>query len=270
MDQQEEALLLRLKVQVNCFLQCAGGSNSVDSMESIKCSLEQIATTNNLSTQLIETTGIGHAINKLCRDCGDVKVKKMAKSIRKKWREMVIAETTRESSLKVTKKRIHAAPVVSDGNTAPSKDTKHARLTGDQAVIKVGHPVCGPPRSSAAVVNVKVKHLRPNYNNLQEWMGEDQNLYIGRRGVVFVNGQRFPKHDSKWHNPFKIDKKKDNEAERVRVLKEYRGYVTAKIEAGELNLAELHGKNLGCWCHPLPCHGHVLCELLKTGEGNAI
>lgn len=23
-------------------------------------------------------------------------------------------------------------------------------------------------------------------------------------------------------------------------------------------LAALHGKRLGCWCHPLPCHGDVL------------
>jgi hypothetical protein len=28
-------------------------------------------------------------------------------------------------------------------------------------------------------------------------------------------------------------------------------------------LFELKGKILGCWCHPLPCHGDVLVKLIK-------
>lgn len=45
------------------------------------------------------------------------------------------------------------------------------------------------------VVNVKVKYIRPKYHNLKMWM-DDDNVYIGRKGVVFVDGQRFPKDSS--------------------------------------------------------------------------
>ena len=217
-----------------------------------------------MSAHILETSGIGHAINKLRRDCSDAEVQSLAKSVTKKWRRIVKAEMAQElPASEVAKKRARpdpAPPGASGGNGAPLEAKKRARTA----------PACGRPGPSAAVVNVKVKHIRPAYNNLQEWMGDAQNMYIGRRGVVFVDGQRFPKRDSKWHNPFKIDKKKDSGAERARVLDQYRGYVTAKIEAGDLNLAELRGKTLGCWCHPLPCHGHVLHELLQEqGAGGA-
>ena len=26
---------------------------------------------------------------------------------------------------------------------------------------------------------------------------------------------------------------------------------------------ELDGKVLGCWCHPQPCHGHTLIQLIN-------
>lgn len=48
------------------------------------------------------------------------------------------------------------------------------------------------------VVNVKVKYLHPEYENLQSWMEDKNNLYIGRRGIVFVNKERYPKENSKW------------------------------------------------------------------------
>lgn len=56
------------------------------------------------------------------------------------------------------------------------------------------------------VVNCKVKFIRPKYNDLKQWMQDPQNVYIGRAGVVFVDGQRFPKNASRFCNPFKVDK----------------------------------------------------------------
>jgi hypothetical protein len=44
-----------------------------------------------------------------------------------------------------------------------------------------------------SVVNVKVKHIRPEYANLKEWTSDLNNVYIGRRGIVFVNKERYPK-----------------------------------------------------------------------------
>lgn len=117
------------------------------------------------------------------------------------------------------------------------------------------------------VVNVRVEHLRPKYNNLKDWMNEPNNVYIGRKCVVFAfnnNGmkERFPKEDSIWANPFKIDSNNDRDA----VIEKYKRYINEKLNNNDglfLELLNLLGKNLGCWCHPEPCHGDVLLELLR-------
>lgn len=54
-----------------------------------------------------------------------------------------------------------------------------------------------------SVVNVRVTNLRPRHKNLSEWMKDPNNVYIGRGGIVFIDNKRFPKHDSKWANPYK-------------------------------------------------------------------
>lgn len=61
---------------------------------------------------------------------------------------------------------------------------------------------------------VKVKNIRPKYANLKEWMADPNNAYIGRAGIVFIDGVRFPKRDSVWANPFKIT----NECDRGSVI----------------------------------------------------
>eukprot|EP00475_Leptophrys_vorax_P009552 TRINITY_DN16322_c0_g1_i1.p1 TRINITY_DN16322_c0_g1~~TRINITY_DN16322_c0_g1_i1.p1 ORF type:complete len:137 (-),score=26.31 TRINITY_DN16322_c0_g1_i1:97-459(-) len=113
------------------------------------------------------------------------------------------------------------------------------------------------------VVNVKVKHIRPQYENLKEWMEDSKhNEYIGRGGVVFVNGERFPKRASIWANPFKISSTNSRE----QVVRDYEAYIRQKLTLGEIPLEELlklNGKNLGCWCHPEQCHGDILVKLVK-------
>ena len=56
------------------------------------------------------------------------------------------------------------------------------------------------------VVSVKVNNIRPQYKNLEERMKDENNVYIGRKGVVFINNKRFPHDNSIWSNPYKIDK----------------------------------------------------------------
>lgn len=44
-------------------------------------------------------------------------------------------------------------------------------------------------------------------------------------------------------------------------IERYRHYLWEEIRSGRLplaRLAALHGKRLGCWCAPGPCHGDVL------------
>ena len=45
-----------------------------------------------------------------------------------------------------------------------------------------------------SIINVRVKNIRKlGYQNLKEWTENDNNVYIGRAGIVFVEKERFPK-----------------------------------------------------------------------------
>ena len=84
---------------------------------------------------------------------------------------------------------------------------------------------------------------------LVEWAkSEGRFVYIGRR-VRDI----WPESD--WHNPFKENKHGD----RDQVIAAYREHLDHS-PALKMRLPELRGKVLGCWCHPQPCHGDVLCE----------
>ena len=63
---------------------------------------------------------------------------------------------------------------------------------------------------------------------------------------------------SKWGNPFKIG----IDGDRREVIEKYRLWL---LEQPELmtEIAELHGKTLGCWCRPYFCHGDVILEIAK-------
>jgi hypothetical protein len=113
-----------------------------------------------------------------------------------------------------------------------------------------------------AVVNCKVKYIRPQYNNLHEWVNDLNNVYIGRAGVVFVNNERYPKISSNFANPYKIGK----DGTRDEVISKYKTYIIDKLKNNisfRQELVGMKGKNLGCWCHPSPCHGDILLELIN-------
>jgi len=118
------------------------------------------------------------------------------------------------------------------------------------------------------VVNVKVAHIRPKYDNLREWMQDINNVYIGRKGVVLLDNldtnkkERFPKTDSIWANPYKITATDTREI----VISKYRAMIESKIKkdpALKQQLRELKGKTLGCWCKPEMCHGDVLVSIIN-------
>ena len=94
-------------------------------------------------------------------------------------------------------------------------------------------------------------------------MADPQNVYIGRAGIVFIDGERYPKQASLWHNPFKVAK-----VGRGTALDLYREYIIKKIESENLipELLKLKGKTLGCWCKDEHgngnCHGDILVDLL--------
>jgi hypothetical protein len=149
---------------------------------------------------------------------------------------------------------------------------------------KKGTPPKASPKTSpkkkvttpTKVVNVKVGHIRPlGYDNLKEWCADPNNVYIARKGVVFVEGQRYPKKDSVWANPYKID----SEHTRKDVIKKYEKYLKKRLkdpkdkEVTRETLMTLKGKNLGCWCKPegnnpssVGCHGDVIAKLIAKEE----
>lgn len=113
---------------------------------------------------------------------------------------------------------------------------------------------------STKVINVRVSSIRPlGYNNLEEWMKDPNHVYIGRSGVVFVNGHRFPPEDSIFANPFRIEGE-THECRKASVER-FRTYARKNPLLLE-ELESLRGKTLGCWCKPDDCHGDVLVELL--------
>ena len=62
---------------------------------------------------------------------------------------------------------------------------------------------------------------------------------------------------TKWGNPFRVG----TDGDRAAVIEKYRRWLWRKIQREEVNLyelADLDGCELGCHCHPLPCHGDVL------------
>ncbi len=113
------------------------------------------------------------------------------------------------------------------------------------------------------VVCVKVDFIRPEYKNLEEWMKNPNNVYIGRSGVVFINGERFPKNASKWANPFTV-----KEHGRDRCLELYEERIRKFIEKeGTVEIIKLKNKTLGCWCKPDKCHGDILVKILNELSG---
>lgn len=121
------------------------------------------------------------------------------------------------------------------------------------------------------VVSVRVCDIRPQYSDLRIWISDPNNVYIGRKGIVFVTNEkgekyRYPTSDSIWANPYKIT----DLCNREQSIALYKNYIIEKIRTGEINIDQLRNlknKTLGCWCktkqHPTtPCHGDVLIELL--------
>ena len=65
----------------------------------------------------------------------------------------------------------------------------------------------------------------------------------------------------KWGNPYPVREHASS------ALDAYRGYLARELADGRLDLDELRGKDLMCWCKPgAPCHGDILLELANRGD----
>jgi hypothetical protein len=106
-----------------------------------------------------------------------------------------------------------------------------------------------PPKG----VCVKVIELRREYDNLEEWMADPENVLVTRHGRVFIkekNGEKkiFHYKGSKWANPFKLSAYTLDES-----LTKYEVYLDLLLrekEAREEFLLLLKAKRIGCFVGP--------------------
>lgn len=84
----------------------------------------------------------------------------------------------------------------------------------------------------------------------------------------FPQGAVYVGRPTKWGNPFKIGTD-DNGVywDRESVINLYREWIKQQPDLITAAKKELKGKDLVCWCTPLPCHAEVLMEIANTPEG---
>ena len=76
-------------------------------------------------------------------------------------------------------------------------------------------------------------------------------------GAVYIG------RPSKWGNPFIVGK----HGTREQVIQKYASHIGTMVSEGLIDISELRGKGLVCWCSPLPCHGDILLKLANKGDG---
>jgi hypothetical protein len=84
-----------------------------------------------------------------------------------------------------------------------------------------------------------------------------------------VKGWRMPENTvsvtrpGKWGNPYRIIDYPNKSIDQI--LEAYRSYVDGQISAGILDIQELRGKDLACFCPlHLRCHADILLELANS------
>lgn len=69
---------------------------------------------------------------------------------------------------------------------------------------------------------------------------------------------------SLWGNPFTIGP----DGDRDEVIRKYSDYMQAHPELRQAAKNHLRGKDLVCFCAPLPCHGDILILIANSKEKN--
>lgn len=76
--------------------------------------------------------------------------------------------------------------------------------------------------------------------------GQEPDVYIGRGG--------------RWGNPYRIGPDGDRQTVIAKFERLLCKSPSASARYMRAHIHELHGKRLGCFCAPLPCHGDVLAK----------
>lgn len=76
-------------------------------------------------------------------------------------------------------------------------------------------------------------------------------------GAIYVG------RPSKWGNPFVIGR----DGTREEVIEKHSFWLGQQTALGNIDWKSLEGKDLVCWCSPLPCHADILLEM-ANGKSN--
>lgn len=127
-------------------------------------------------------------------------------------------------------------------------------LIKQRDVIEINDPII------PTLINVRQAFLtQRGFKDYTDWENQPKSLYIGRTMRIGSKNGPIVIKQSKWKNPFKLNKNKDNIDE---ILDKYEAHVRTSSLYNDLN--ELSGKELGCWCKGMnPCHGDVLIQMFK-------
>lgn len=90
------------------------------------------------------------------------------------------------------------------------------------------------------------------------------------RLIEFSENMVYVGRPTKWGNPFKLPSYYGNQSRETRLalretlIRQYCEYLDAHPFLKEMARRELKGKDLVCWCAPMPCHADVLLELANA------
>ena len=105
-------------------------------------------------------------------------------------------------------------------------------------------------RVSLLEISASLSVTRPSLEQvprvLNKRHGAADGVYVGR--------------PSKWGNPFTIGQ----DGRREDVIRKYAEWLSTQPELLAAAKVELRGRNLICWCAPLPCHADVLLEVANS------
>lgn len=94
---------------------------------------------------------------------------------------------------------------------------------------------------------------------------------MGKTTLINIHHDRWRKHiyigrGSAFGNPYVIGKDEDREE----VIEKYKKWFYKRINNERFlkQVLELKGEVLGCYCHPLPCHGDIIIEFLNNYTGD--
>jgi hypothetical protein len=111
-------------------------------------------------------------------------------------------------------------------------------------------------------VCVAVKYLRsslPRYDNIREWQENSKNLYVGRRGRIFINGVIYHYKQSPWANPYKVHKDDSNLNEALVKYSKDLDILLTNDKMREEFMRLYDYDEIGCYCEPHKrCHCDVI------------